>query len=79
MKRALVVLALAALARNGFTKSYRIVIERGEGIVEQAVYGNASNTGRSDSFCRSVAVFADTSLPERPAKTAVQRSERKPI
>lgn len=48
------------LARNGFTMRYRIAIERGKGIVEQAVYGKASNTGRSDSFGRSVAVFADT-------------------
>jgi trimeric autotransporter adhesin len=48
------------VAMGGLTMMYRIVLERGRRVVEQSVYGKASNTGRGDSFGRSVALVGDT-------------------
>jgi trimeric autotransporter adhesin len=47
------------VARGGLAMKYSVVIERGKSLIEQAVYGKASNTARADSFGRSVAVSGD--------------------
>ena len=48
-------------ARSGLTKTYQLVFERGAAVLEQAVYGKASNnTGGKDYFGYSVALFGDT-------------------
>jgi hypothetical protein len=55
-------------ARGDLAMTYRVVIERGKGVVEQAVYGKASNTGRNDSFGRALAVSANTLAVGAPAE-----------
>lgn len=48
------------VARGGLSMTYQVVIDRGRRVLEQAVYGKASNTGRQDSFGLSVALSGDT-------------------
>jgi len=47
-------------AQGGLTKTYQVVIDRGARIIEQAIYGKASNTGAIDQFGVAVALSGDT-------------------
>jgi hypothetical protein len=51
---------VALIADGGLSKTYELVFDRGDRMFEQVVYGKASNTGMSDAFGSSVAVFGDT-------------------
>ena len=47
-------------ARSGLSKTYQLVFDRGGAVLEQAVYGKASNAGTGDVFGYSVALSGDT-------------------
>ena len=47
-------------ARSGLSKTYQLVFDRGAAVLEQAVYGKASNAGAGDSFGASVSLSGDT-------------------
>lgn len=59
---------VAVLAQSGLAMTYRLAIERGGTVVEQAVYGKASNTGRDDLFGRSLALLGDTLVVGAPGE-----------
>jgi hypothetical protein len=50
---------VAVTARSGLSKTYQLVFDRGGAVLQQAVYGKASNTEAGDGFC-SVALSGDT-------------------
>jgi hypothetical protein len=51
---------VAVATRGGLSKTYELVFERGSAVLEQAVYGKASNAGAGDFFGFSVALSGDT-------------------
>jgi hypothetical protein len=51
---------LAVTARSGLSKTYQLVFDRGSSVLEQVVYGKASNAGLGDLFGCSVALSGDT-------------------
>src|SRR4051812_17785943 len=51
---------LALTARSGLSKTYQLVFDRGGSVLEQVVYGKASNAGAGDGFGVSVALSGDT-------------------
>ncbi|HWO23166.1 MAG TPA: FG-GAP repeat protein [Kofleriaceae bacterium] len=48
------------MARGGLSKAYELEFDRGGSVLDQVVYGKASNAGASDNFGYSVAVSGDT-------------------
>src|SRR5438034_743650 len=53
-------LALALTASGGLSKTYQLMFDRGGKLLDQRVYGKASNTGAGDAFACSVALSGDT-------------------
>jgi hypothetical protein len=51
---------VAVTARSGLSKTYQLVFDRGSSVLEQAVYGKASNAEAGDVFGISVALAGDT-------------------
>src|SRR5678816_4255803 len=51
---------VAVTARSGMSKTYQLVFHRRSSVLEQAVYGKASNTGAGDVFGYSVTLSGDT-------------------
>ena len=51
--------SVAVIARSGLSKTYQLVFDRGTAVLEQAMYGKASNAGRGDGFGSSVALSGD--------------------
>jgi hypothetical protein len=51
---------VAVIARSGLSKTYQLVFDRGSSVLEQVVYGKASNAGLGDLFGCSVALSGDT-------------------
>jgi len=47
-------------ARGGLSKTYELEFDRGGSVLDQVVYGKASNTGADDYFGSSVALSGDT-------------------
>ena len=54
------IVPVAVTARSGLSKTYQLVFDRGSAVLEQAVYGKASNAGQGDTFGTSVALSGDT-------------------
>jgi len=48
------------MARGGLSKTYELEFDRGGSVLDQVVYGKASNTGAGDGFGFSVALSGDT-------------------
>jgi hypothetical protein len=51
---------VAVTAQSGLSKTYQLVFDRGNSVLEQAVYGKASNAGAGNNFGNSVALSGDT-------------------
>jgi hypothetical protein len=51
---------VALTASGGLSKTYQLVFDRGASVLDQVVYGKASNTGGGDRFGYSVALSGDT-------------------
>jgi trimeric autotransporter adhesin len=51
---------LAVTARSGLSKTYQLVFDRRSSVLEQIVYGKASNAGTDDSVGFSIALSGDT-------------------
>ena len=51
---------IALTAAGGLAKNYQLVFERGASLLDQVVYGKASNTGAGDAFGDRVALSGDT-------------------
>jgi hypothetical protein len=51
---------VAVTAQSGLAKTYQLVFDRGGSVLEQAVYGKASNAEAYDYFGYSVALSGDT-------------------
>jgi hypothetical protein len=51
---------LAVTARSGLSKTYQLVFDRDSSVLDQVVYGKASNPAASDCFGSSVALSGDT-------------------
>src|SRR6185503_17212482 len=53
-------LSIALAASGRLSKTYQLVFDRGGKLVDQLLYGKASNTGAQDSFACAVALSGDT-------------------
>jgi len=51
---------VALTAGGGLSKTYQLVFDRGGSVLDQVVYGKASNTGAGDQYGYSVALSGDT-------------------
>jgi len=51
---------VALTASGGLSKTYQLVFDRGGAVLDQLVYGKASNPGSNDGFGYSVALSGDT-------------------
>jgi trimeric autotransporter adhesin len=51
---------VALTAQEGLSKTYQLEFDRGATVIEQAIYGKASNTGAGDTFGFSLALSGDT-------------------
>ena len=51
---------VALTAQGGLSKTYQLELDRGASVLEQLVYGKASNTGANDHFGYSLALSGDT-------------------
>ncbi|TMQ19257.1 MAG: integrin [Deltaproteobacteria bacterium] len=49
-----------ALTAGGLSKTYQLTFRRGGAMLDQIVYGKASNTGANDSFGGAIALSGDT-------------------
>jgi len=70
---------VALIAGGGLSKTYQLVFDRGGSVLDQVVYGKASNTGASDQFGYTVALSGDTlavgAYAESSAATGVNGSQ----
>lgn len=57
---------LVLTAQGGLTKTYQLEFERGAAVLEQAVYGKASNAGSGDSLGYAIALSGDTLAVSAP-------------
>jgi hypothetical protein len=51
---------VALTASGGLSKTYQLIFNRGASVVDQILYGKASNTGAGDGFGYSVSLSGDT-------------------
>jgi hypothetical protein len=51
---------VALTASGGLSKTYQLVFDRGSSVLDQVMYGKASNTGANDFFGASVSLSGDT-------------------
>ena len=61
---------VAVTARSGMSKTYQLVFHRRSSVLEQAVYGKASNTGAGDVFGYSVTLSGDTLAVSAPGEAS---------
>jgi FG-GAP repeat len=56
----LITVPVTLMARGGLSKTYELEFDRGGSVLDQVVYGKASNTGAGDIFGYAVALSGDT-------------------
>src|SRR5512140_1036640 len=61
---------VALTAEGGLSKTYQLVFNRGGSVLDQVVYGKASNTGANDQFGYSVALSGDTLAVGAPQESS---------
>jgi hypothetical protein len=61
---------VALTAGGGLSKTYQLVFDRGGSVLDQVVYGKASNTGASDQFGYSIALSGDTLAVGAPQESS---------
>lgn len=64
-------IALSVTASGGLSKTYELVFDRGSVVLEQAVYGKASNTQGGDEFGVSVSLSGDTIAVGAPGECSI--------